>query len=306
MKKTKVKKTNKSGTSKILIFIILVAIAFIVFKQIGSLSDIILGIGKEITVEKKTPLFTKDTYSSTNAGYIEDSPMKLLRVKDDWRYVQVENGKKYWIPPKEDNFNFDESVILDVPLIGQLPELYNGCEAVSTLMMLEYTDISFEKMEFANMIPKDNTKLIETNSGIKQWGNPKVGFVGDITGNEEKGYSVDPEPIIEMLGEEKLGTPVNLTGNDVSSLENYIRLGKPVVVWVSMNFQEEIEYISWKTESGKEIVGTFSTHAMTLVGADSAYYYLNDPYSKTKNYQVGKDTFERVWKKMGSKAITLV
>lgn len=306
MSKINVKKTKKKNKNTILAFIVIIVVGFFIFKCVGSLYDISLGIGKEFNVEKKTPLFTENTYSSINAGHIEHSSMKLLKVKDGWRYVQVENGKKYWIPPKEDKFDFDETVVLDVPVIGQFPELYNGCEAMATLMMLEYNEISFGKMEFADMIPKDNTELIEDDYDIIQWGDPKKGFVGDIKGSEEKGYSVDPEPILEMLEAEKIGIPIDLTGEKVKILENYIRLGKPVAVWISMGFEEEVEYTTWETKSGKKIKGTFNTHAMTLTGLDSEYYYLNDPYGETKNYQVGKQTFEKVWTKMGSKAITIL
>src|SRR4051794_39043811 len=46
------------------------------------------------------------------------------------------------------------SVLLDVPYIGQNPELPRGCEVTSLAMMLNYVGVSADKMTLASKIEK--------------------------------------------------------------------------------------------------------------------------------------------------------
>ena len=89
--------------------------------------------------------------------------------------------------------------LLNVPLICQLPELEYGCELTSLTMLLHHYGICVSKLEVANNAPRDTTPILAQNPAeIYEWGNPAVGYVGDISG-EHLGYSIDPQPISEFV-----------------------------------------------------------------------------------------------------------
>ena len=60
-------------------------------------------------------------------------------------------------------------------------------------MLLEYyTGRSLNKVDFANQMPFDTTRYqMEEGGKITVWGDPDIGFVGDVTG-KRLGYSINP------------------------------------------------------------------------------------------------------------------
>lgn len=196
-----------------------------------------------------------------------------------------------------------ESNILNVPIVKQNPELYNGCEVSSLAMLLQYKGIKADKMALAKQIKKDTTPLVSDNHGnIISWGNPDYGFVGDITG-KHKGYGVYDKPLEELLEKYMPGKAVDLTGKDIDSLYMNVQNENPVVVWVTVNFAAVKNFVTWKN-NGKDIKATFSEHAVLLVGYDKNYCYVNNPYNGQKDEKISKDAFEDVWESMGSMAVS--
>ncbi|PDY84106.1 S-layer homology domain-containing protein [Bacillus cereus] len=216
-----------------------------------------------------------------------------------WIQIQTNNGLK-WV--NEGNVNRSQ-VILNVPSIYQFPELHNGCEVVSLQMLVEHQiGRSLNKVAFAFEMPFDQTKLKNYKTSSQIWGDPDVGFVGDVTGNTP-GYSINPEPLKRLLDKYARGT--NLTGNDFSVLEDYVRNGKPVVTWVTVALNNPRPITTWKTPGGKTINGRMNTHAVVLTGADDNYVYYNDPFYGTKNVKVSKSWFASIYNQMGKKALSV-
>jgi uncharacterized protein YvpB len=216
-----------------------------------------------------------------------------------WLQIQTNNGLK-WV--NEGNINRSQ-VILNVPSIYQFPELHNGCEVVSLQMLVEHQiGRSLNKVAFAFEMPFDQTKLKNYKTSSQIWGDPDVGFVGDVTGNTP-GYSINPEPLKRLLDKYARGT--NLTGNDFSVLEDYVRNGKPVVTWVTVALNNPRPITTWKTPGGKTIYARMNTHAVVLTGVDDNYVYYNDPFYGTKNVKVSKSWFASIYNQMGKKALSV-
>ncbi|MBE7121585.1 S-layer homology domain-containing protein [Bacillus cereus] len=216
-----------------------------------------------------------------------------------WIQIQTNNGLK-WV--NEGNINRSQ-VILNVPSIYQFPELHNGCEVVSLQMLVEHQiGRSLNKVAFAFEMPFDQTKLKNYKTSSQIWGDPDVGFVGDVTGNTP-GYSINPEPLKRLLDKYARGT--NLTGNDFSVLEDYVRNGKPVVTWVTVALNNPRPITTWKTPGGKTIYARMNTHAVVLTGVDDNYVYYNDPFYGTKNVKVSKSWFASIYNQMGKKALSV-
>ena len=256
----------------------------------------------------------KETKYLSKVFFAYDSPSFVSRVsgkyspqtvevygerEGGWIQIQTNNGLK-WV--NEGNINRSQ-VILNVPSIYQFPELHNGCEVVSLQMLVEHQiGRSLNKVAFAFEMPFDQTKLKNYKTSSQIWGDPDVGFVGDVTG-KTPGYSINPEPLKRLLDKYARGT--NLTGNDFSVLEDYLRNGKPVVTWVTVALNNPRPITTWKTPGGKTINGRMNTHAVVLTGADDNYVYYNDPFYGTKNVKVSKSWFASIYNQMGKKALSV-
>ncbi|MBE7105885.1 S-layer protein [Bacillus cereus] len=256
----------------------------------------------------------KETKYLSKVFFAYDSPSFVSRVsgkyspqtvevygerEGGWIQIQTNNGLK-WV--NEGNINRSQ-VILNVPSIYQFPELHNGCEVVSLQMLVEHQiGRSLNKVAFAFEMPFDQTKLKNYKTSSQIWGDPDVGFVGDVTGNTP-GYSINPEPLKRLLDKYARGT--NLTGNDFSVLEDYVRNGKPVVTWVTVALNNPRPITTWKTPGGKTIYARMNTHAVVLTGVDDNYVYYNDPFYGTKNVKVSKSWFASIYNQMGKKALSV-
>ncbi|MEG0295848.1 MAG: C39 family peptidase [Clostridium sp.] len=200
----------------------------------------------------------------------------------------------------------DPGAKMDVPLVCQLPELQNGCEITSLTMLLNYKGVDRDKISLAEEMKKDETQLQRDSNGlIKIWGNPKNGFVGDVTGYEGIGYSVDPDPLIPLINKYYDGGAVNLTGGSIKDIKQNLKEGNPVVAWVTSDFGRVKEYEMWKDSSNNEVQASFKVHAVLLTGYDDTYFYYNDPLNNKKDEIVRLNYFESVWNDMGKKALTM-
>ncbi|PFA22872.1 MULTISPECIES: C39 family peptidase [Bacillus cereus group] len=196
-----------------------------------------------------------------------------------------------------------EKVILDVPLISQKPELKYGCEVTSLAMVLQHAGIKVNKMQLANSIKKDNAPLsMSKNGDITRWGDPKEGFVGDITG-KNKGYAVYVQPLQELMEQYLPNRTVNLTGKNFNDVLAQIKIGKPVVVWTTGDYKVPDRWESWKHEN-KQITAPLDLHAVVLIGFEDGYIYINDPLSGKKAYKVNQETFIQSWDALGKQALS--
>lgn len=203
-------------------------------------------------------------------------------------------------PPKP---SAQDKILLNVPLIDQNPELKYGCEVTSLAMVLQYAGIKVNKTELANRIKKENEPMmIQKDGNIVNWGDPKDGFVGDITG-KKRGYAVYVRPLQELMERYLPGRTINLTGKSFDDVLSQIKKGKPVVVWTTGNYRLPGRWESWK--HGKEqINATLDLHAVVLVGFEPGYVYVNDPLAVKKGYRVNRQTFIQSWNALGKQALS--
>jgi len=202
------------------------------------------------------------------------------------------------------NLKDNPKVLLDVPLISQLPELYNGCEVTCLTMLLNYLEVEVNKITLANEMIKDITPLKRSPEGeIVFWGNPRVGFVGDITGEKSIGYSIYPEGLKPLLDDYLEGRTVILNGEEYSSIEECLRQHKPVLVWVTSDFNPPRRYTTWKNNNNT-IEAYFSQHCVLVTGYSENFVYYNDPLNLGKNKKISKATFIAAYNSMGKMALT--
>jgi uncharacterized protein YvpB len=208
-------------------------------------------------------------------------------------------------PVGEANDSQPAEMLLNVPVIQQLPELYNGCEVTSLAMLLGAYETPVNKLELAIRLQKDPTPLIgEYPQQITEWGDPRVGFVGDITGRKT-GYGVYHEPLFALLQEYVGDQAIDLTGGDFTQIIDYVAQGRPVVAWTTVDFRPTTEWVQWKN-GDKEIIVTFKEHTVLIVGFDQDSIFINDPLSGMKAEEIPKEQFVQSWEQLGRQALSIL
>jgi uncharacterized protein YvpB len=200
--------------------------------------------------------------------------------------------------------NLPLSAKLDVPIVMQYPELPAGCEITSLTMLLQYAGLSKTKMELAAEMPRDETKIILNEDGSpKFWGNPNVGFVGDVT-RKERGFGIYHAGLFPLL-KHYMPKAVDMTTKPFDLYEKQIADGVPVLVWTTIDFMIPGNWVKWDTVSGP-IQTTFAEHAVLLVGYDEHSVFINDPRSGEKGFAVDKSKFMESWTAMGKQGLSYI
>lgn len=228
-----------------------------------------------------------------------------------WYYLNTDGSmkKSSWIQSGKDRFYLGtggsvSSVVLDVPLVAQMPELPRGCEVTSLAMMLMDAGKSVSKMTLASQVRKDPTPYSKTNGQV-YFGNPYSGFVGDMYTFSKPGLGVYHGPIADLAEQYLPGRVVDFTGSNFEEIYKHLNNGKPV--WVINNVYFDTVpsqyWQTWNTPTGKISI-TYKEHSVLITGYDSQYIYFNDPLAVVKNRKATISAFKRGWVQMGKQAIS--
>ncbi|WP_430066999.1 C39 family peptidase [Neobacillus sp. NRS-1170] len=228
-----------------------------------------------------------------------------------WYYLNSDGSMRTgsWIQSGKDRFYLGSkgsvsSVLLDVPLVAQMPELPRGCEVTSLDMMLLDAGKSVSKMTLASQVRKDPTPYSKTNGQV-YFGNPYTGFVGDMYTFNKPGLGVYHGPIADLAESYLPNWVIDFTGSSFEEIYKHLNSGKPV--WVINNVLFDTVpsqyWQTWNTPTGKISI-TYKEHSVLITGYDSQYIYFNDPLSVTKNRKATISAFKRGWEQMGKQAIS--
>lgn len=196
-------------------------------------------------------------------------------------------------------------VVLSVPAQDQLPALPNGCEVTSLSMLFTAIGHPVSNITLANEEPTDPTPLVRgPNNTIAYWGNPNIGFVGNVRGY---GYGIYHGPIVKLINQILPGRALDLTGQPFSAVLSKVAQGVPVMVWTTANFEPEpaSQWVTWNSPEGP-VHATMWEHAVLVVGYDANHIYINDPLDGAKAKPVLKSDFVAAWKQMGQQAVTIL
>jgi len=189
---------------------------------------------------------------------------------------------------------------ITVPVIKQAPDYMRGCEVISLQMLLAHAGIKITTDELIESLQFDETpyKLID---GRVHFGNPYLGFVGDIYTFKNPGLGVYYPPIYNLMA--RYIKPINLTGQPFSEIEKHLQNGKPV--WVITNAKyvqlEEGDFEVWETPQGTLTI-TKWMHAVVLTGFSKDEVFFADPLDKKQ--RAPREDFIKAWEQLGSQALT--
>ncbi len=248
----------------------------------------------------KNPQFVVVDNSSKSHKFIfYNEAINYAKNLDNAVVYHLNTGSILW-----DNEELPKSTRLDAPLILQLPELARGCEVTSLAMLLQQANINVDKLQLAREIKKDNTSYEIIDNKV-HFGNPHIGFVGDIYTFDNPGYGVYHEPMFDLLSSYLPNRAIDLTKTDFENLLYFISKGYPIVVIINSTYSPLPKNLfeTWSTPYG-DIDITYHEHSVLITGYDENYIYFNDPLNY-KSY-ANKSDFINAWIQMGSQAITYV
>ena len=200
----------------------------------------------------------------------------------------------------------EEGIILDVPLIRQLPELPRGCEVTSLAMIMKYAGINIDKMTLAKEVKKETYPYKKENGKIEA-GNPYNGFVGDMYNKSNFGYGGYHEPIVELAQQYCGNRVVDLTGLPFEEVIYILQKGYPVWIITNITYRplDDSKFQIWHTPTGIVKI-TYSLHSVVITGAKEGKIYINDPLSSVKNISCGIEEFQKAWEQMGNQAVVIL
>lgn len=184
--------------------------------------------------------------------------------------------------------------VLETPYISQNNnQIYNGCEAASLLMALQYKGYlkSMTLYQYALDIPKSD--------------DPHQGFVHDIFGYEPRDVShwIAPDAL-SKFGRDSSGNSnvIDITGSSFATLKNEIKNGNPVVIYLTGGNLNAPIWVE-----GEEVPKNL--HVMLMIGYNSItnQIVINDPWTKTSDGKVyySENQVVSIYNQVGKKAIVI-
>lgn len=255
-----------------------------------------------IVIWDNYPAFNVFTDDSNYIEFISFAEASIFAENVERSYIYYrKNNALIW---NSSDMIEPSSIIENIPLILQNPELPRGCEVTSLAMLLSYLGVTTDKLELADKVTKDNTPY-EIKNGKVYFGNPNDGFVGDIKNKLNRGFGVYHEPIYRLLKEYLPNNAIDLTGADFKFIEYFLHNKTPVWVIINTTFKRlpENSFLTWITPSG-EIKITYYEHSVLLTGYDENNVYFNDPLDKNQNKSAPKKEFIDAWVQMGSQGVS--
>ena len=184
---------------------------------------------------------------------------------------------------------------LDVP--SYLQKYALSCEVAGLRMVLAYRGVEVSEDELLTGVGYDPT----ANSG-SLWGNPYVGFVGNVRGKQMvNGYGVYWEPIARAANRYRYA--VSFEKWNLTKLTSSIEKGFPVITWV---YVKNGKPTNWHTQTGDRIYAVPGEHVVVAVGflgppSRPSHIIVNDPLVGQAYWE--RDIFERKWDAFGRSGV---
>ena len=206
--------------------------------------------------------------------------------------------------------NNKNHIIENIKYIDQTKDYPTGCESISTVMCINYWNISIKPEEFIdNYLEKG---IFYYKNGQLFAPHPSDKFIGSPYDSNSYGCY---EPVIEkalnkLISDRKVNFEVvNLTDVEMDKIKNdYIDKDIPVIFWATIDMKPFINGSIWIIpETGEHFQWRGREHCLLLIGYDDeeGIYYLLDPWENHEKINVTKTLLEQRHKEQYSMAVAL-
>lgn len=195
--------------------------------------------------------------------------------------------------------------MIDAPFIDQTEYYPTGCEAVSTVMALQYIGIDIDVNDFIdNYLDLGQAPYYANNSIIGD--SPYECFLGSPYNRTGWGcYSTVIERALNKFIDKEMYSVKRLSKKSLESLcEKYINNDIPVILWATIGMKQAYTTSTWITPQEKSFAWIAPEHCLLLVGYDKNYYYFNDPL-QGKQAKYKKSDVKTAYKSLGSQAVVI-
>ncbi len=180
------------------------------------------------------------------------------------------------------------SVRLRLPLVRQAYR--NNCETAALSIFLAGR-AGQRRLQAALPVAEP----VARSSDGAVWGDPELGFVGDVSGG---GYGVYERPLLRLARRYDAGATA-ISGSTVEAVVAALRQARPVIVWVSLGASvPEV----WRTPAGRTVRANFAEHTVVLVGARGRLLVYHDPWDGVQK-TMSTSRFSDRWQLLGRRAL---
>lgn len=266
------------------------------YSKVGLLVDIINSMYEtEEKIKIKTNL-TREQYNEALKVYneIKQEQLKLGYFK------YLETAEKYLINKEREEAERKRQeeikkawTQLKVPYISQNKNyVFNGCEAASILMGLQYKGYLF------------NMDIVTYSKNMPKSDDPNTGFYLDIFSKEprDEAHWIAPDPLVDYaISSSGYSNIENITGASISSLAEEIVNDNPVVIYLTYDFGEPY---NWSKGVPKNL------HVQLLSGYNTItqQYKITDPFTRSNGkyeFILSKEDIEYLYNVVGRRAIVI-
>lgn len=194
-----------------------------------------------------------------------------------------------------------KTVLLNVPIMNQQQQF--SCNVTAASIVLKYKGINVSPMDVYNSIPKQN---VPKANGV--WGNPNLGFVGNINGPD--GYGVHWDPIRNYISKYR---PAEVKrGWNLTDMLREVENGNPSILWWQNGYASPTR-LTWTTPDGATINTVNGMHSEVVVGfigsaENPSQIIISDPWASrwgNKYRYISVGQFNSLWTYFGNTAVVV-
>lgn len=197
------------------------------------------------------------------------------------------------------NSFFTESYVFKLNVPAFLQRYTLSCEAATLRMILAFRGIDQSEDSLLAKIGFDPTPK---DGNI--WGDPHIGFVGDVKGKQMRtGYGVYWEPIERVA--KQFRNAQAFTGWNLNQLTAELEKGHPVQIWT---YSKGGNPTTWQTPTGKQIQAVSGEHSIVAKGfvgkkENPKLIIVNDPL--IGEIYMPQAEFNKKWNSLGRSGVVV-
>ncbi len=271
-----------------------------------------------VTASTATPAFAADFYNiDTSINNLADKQLSLFNylqtpienfttlasIRERNQVIQLlnrVNERLFFIATNRSN---EFNIQLNVPFYRQEKPL--SCEIAALRMALNYYGANLQEKDLKDTLPWATPYQYE--NGL--WGDPDVGFVGDISGNQvsKTGYGVYWKPIAYMA-QYYLPQSYYFENESIDEIVYELNAGHPVLAWSVYAKKGKANTMNWQTPEGKDVVAFVGEHTFVIKGFIGSlnkpqYFIVQNPLSGT--VKVSVKSFANLWSKFNYSGVVI-
>ncbi len=239
------------------------------------------------------------------------SPLRLYPYKttSNIGISNISSGVNYPTLTDENSisdFNSKEQEILNFPIVYQNPELPNGCEITAVTSVFHYYGFLIDKIKMSDYYLYQSPIVTVNN---RRYGpDPNIGYAGSPK-NAKNGWYAFAGPIEQAakVASKSLDTRLkteNVSGSTVEEIDNWLKQGVPVIMWVTLNLEEPKINGGWYINGTNKFHRSYTNlHTVVLLKSTENEVIVMDPLKGYVKHD--KTTLFRSYDSLNKQAIVI-